>query len=57
MELFELMGVSVMPLGNSEELFYAQELPGQNAVMSLPRTLTAFSTILSKDRLFTGKPS
>lgn len=36
MELFELMGVSVMPLGNSEELFYAQELPGQNAVNIIP---------------------
>ena len=36
MELFELMGVSVMPLGDSEELFYAQELPGQNAVNIIP---------------------
>lgn len=35
-ELFELMGVSVMTLGDSEELFYAQELPGQNAVNIIP---------------------
>lgn len=36
MEMFELMGVSVMPLGDSEEVFYAQELPGQNAVNIIP---------------------